>query len=219
MRKEPSLRILPILTKVAAAVSLAAWAFEESISLIPTLAPYASWGSMAGLALDLLTLGIGLTLLFHAAADRGERSLSPWPELVSSFPVILLASAPLVFGILQNRPEVLPGFLLAARSIRILRLRRLFPASPVSLLVAVAVLGTLRIAAEPLLRDAGQHSSALRLLLLPEALVLLAAVGMRRAGPQVRPPVGNPCGGDARGETPLIGEEELTGLLGKKGTW
>lgn len=214
--KERKASPLDILLSVPAAVSLAAWAFEEISVLLPSLVPFTEWAAIAGLALDACTLGAGLALAALAVSDPEYLRPKPWIEILSSLPVIVLSSAPLMYAYLEGRPEAFPTVLLAARSLRILRLRRVLSGSSSGVLAALAVCEVFRAFAGALLPDIGRYSASIRLLLLPEALLVLGAAALGRDGflafssDRVKA---------SRAADPLVGEDELAGLLGKRGSW
>jgi len=208
-------RSVVILLAVAASSSLAVWAFEETTALIPSLGAYTKYASAASLALDACVLGIGLAMLL--IRSRNTPSLpSPLVELISSAPVVILSSAPVLFAFLEGNEAFLLAFLLTARSLRILRLYRVLPGSSAAVLGTLAVCEILRSLAGSVLPDAARYASSLRLLLVPEAMLILGAAFMN-----TRDFI---SGGAARRERRAekesqVGEEELAGLLGKKGSW
>ncbi len=214
--KERSPGPLGILLAVPAAVSLAAWAFEEISVLASLPAPYAAWASLAGLALDSCVLGVGLALAALRVSGSPDLPGASWIEILSSLPVIVLCSAPVAYAFLEGRPETVPPILLAARSLRLLRLRRVSPSIPPGI-PAVLVLGEIfRVFARVFLADLPRYAASARLLLVPEALLITAAAvlavrgfGIRRSARSSAPKAGDP----------LVGEDELAGLLGKRSTW
>lgn len=204
-----------ILLAVPAAVSLAAWALEEISVLAPSLLPVRPWVSFAGLALDSLALGLGLALAVLEAMDSRAFPRQGWLEILSSLPVIALASAPLAYAYLEGRPEAIPVLLLAARSLRILRIPRILPEARAGILVVLAGFELLRAAAGFLLSDMNLYAAAIRLLLLPEALLVLAAAYSAAVGYRSPRRAARRSGG----ELPVVGEDELAGLLGKRSSW
>lgn len=214
--KERSPGPLGVLLAVPAAVSLAVWAFEEISVLAPALAPFAEWASLAGLALDACILGFGSALAALAVLEHGRSPRDSWIELLSSLPVIVLASAPLAYAYLEGRPEAIPFLLLAFRSLRILRLRRILPDARPGILVILAFFEVFRAFAQTLLPDTAPLGAALRLLLLPEALLLLGAAAIGAKGFRAFRSPGDPENGIA---DPVVGQDELAGLLGKRSSW
>ena len=198
---------------VPAAVSLAAWAFEEISALVPSLGTYAKWASAAGLALDSCVLGLGLALLVLRIAGTPGIIRDPWIEVLSSLPVIALSSAPLVYAYLEGRPEAIPAALLAARSLRLLRLRRILPDASAGFLAILAVCELFRAAAGVVLTEADRSAASIRLLLLPEALLLVGAAAMGARGLGALRSGASSETGDPY---PVVGEDELAGLLGKR---
>ncbi|MCK7470889.1 MAG: hypothetical protein MZU95_08960 [Desulfomicrobium escambiense] len=207
---------MAILLAVPAAASLAAWAFEEISVLFPGLVPYAGWAAVAGLSLDACILGIGLALAALSVTAPAKLRPFPWIEILSSLPVIVFSSAPLVYALLEGRPEAVPTVLLAARSLRMLRLRRVLPGSSSGILAALAVSEVFRAFAGALLPDIGRYSASIRLLLLPEALLVLGAAALGRDGFLA---LRSDRAKSSRAADPLVGEDELAGLLGKRGSW
>ncbi len=214
--KERSPGPLGVLLAVPAAVSLAAWAFEEISVLAPALGPYSKWASLAGLALDACILGLGSALTALAVLEHGRSPGDSWIELLSSLPVIILASAPLAYAYLEGRQEAIPFLLLAVRSLRILRLRRILPDARPGILVILAFFEVFRAFAQTLLPDTPSLAAALRLLLLPEALLLLGAASLGAKGFRAFRSAHTVVPGV---EEPVVGEDELAGLLGKRGSW
>ena len=207
---------LGLFLAVSAAASLAAWALEESAALLPALYAYSEWFSLAALALDAVMLVLGLVLGVLALSGGERRHSFPWIELISSLPVIILSSAPLAYAYLEGRPDSVPAILLAARSLRILRLNRVIPGSSLVVLWALAVCEGFRSFSGSLLPDAVRFSASLRLILLPEAMLVLAATVLGRDGSSVRRVRKRWAAGGAE---PVVGEDELAGLLGKRGSW
>lgn len=214
--KERSPGPLGMVLAVPAAVSLAAWAFEEISALVPSLGTYGRWASFAGLALDSCILGLGLALLVLRIAGTSGVTRDPWIEVLSSLPVIALSSAPLVYAFLEGRPEAIPAALLAVRSLRLFRLRRILPDASAGILAILAACELFRALTGTVLADADRYAASVRLLLLPEALLLVgaAAMGTRRPGA-----AGSGAASETGTQYPVVGEDELAGLLGKKGPW
>ncbi len=214
--KERSPGPLGVLLAVPAAVSLAAWAFEEISVLAPALGSYSKWASLAGLALDACILGFGSALTALAVLESGRSPRDFWIEVVSSLPVIVLSSAPLAYAHLEGRPDAIPLVLLAVRSLRLLRLRRILPESRPAILFILAFFELFRAFAQALLPDSISFSASLRLLLLPEALLLLGAAALGTSGFRAFRSPGDPENGIA---DPVVGQDELAGLLGKRSSW
>lgn len=204
-----------ILLAIVAVLSLAAWAVEEATALIPQLDRLILAAAAVSLALDACVLGIGLALLFPAANLSGARRIFPLVEIASSLPVIILSSAPVLYSHLEGTRALLPALFLAARSLRILRLYRVLPGSSPSVLAVLTLCEIFRSLAGILLPDASRLSASLRLLLVPEAMLVLGAAMLSSAALMRRR--------DARGAEPPreapVGEEELAGLLGKRESW
>lgn len=207
---------LGLLLAVPAAVSLAAWAFEEISVLAPALGPFAVWASLAGLALDACILGFGSALSALAVLEPGRSPKDSWIEIASSLPVIVFASAPLAYAHLEGRPEAIPIALLAFRSLRILRLRRILPDASPGILVILGFFELFRAFAQALLPDTASFAASLRLLLLPEALLLLGAAALGFQGFRAFRSGGS---SETVPGDPVVGEDELAGLLGKRGSW
>ena len=198
-----------------AAVSLAVWAIEEFSALTPALGAYGVWTSAAALALDSCILGLGLALTVLAILESRTFPGAGWLEIFSSLPVIILASAPLAYAYMEGRPEAIPVLLLAVRSLRILRLRRILPDFQAGVLAVLVAFELVRTLAGALLPDGNLYAASLRLLLLPEALLILAASTLGAKAP--RPARSNAV---QTGRTPsVVGEDELAGLLGKRSAW
>jgi hypothetical protein len=135
---------------------------------------------------------------------------------LSSLPVIVLASAPLAYAYLEGRPEAIPFLLLAVRSLRILRLRRILPDARPGILVILPFFEVFRAFAQTLLPGTAPLAAALRLLLLPEALLLLGAAALGAKGFRA---LRSARTSEVGTEEPVVGEDELAGLLGKRGSW
>lgn len=205
-----------ILLAVPAAVSLAAWAFEE-ISVLASLPPPAVfWTALAGLALDSCVLGIGLALAALRVSGSQEIPGDYGIEILSSLPVVALCSAPLAYAHLEGRPEALPAVLLAVRSLRLLRLRRLLPSAPPGIPMVLVLCELFRAFARVFLADLPRYGASVRLLLLPEALLLAASAVQAFRGFRPFRPARSPA---PREGDPLVGEDELAGLLGKRASW
>ena len=208
-------RLLRILLAVGAAVSLLVWALEEASAVLPEWSVYGKYLSAASFALDACVLGIGLAFLLVGAPGYSSYPV-PFVEIASSLPVIVFSSAPLVYAYFEGNEVYLPAAFLVARSLRILRLRRVFPVGNVAVLAILAVCEMLRSFLGAFLPDPAARTAALRLLLLPESLLLLAAAATNSA--RGRPIL--PARKKRRREKESqVGEEELEKLLGKKSLW
>lgn len=217
-RKDHESSVLEILLAVFSAVSLVSWAAEEAMAIVPFPGAYADVYAavlpIASLALDACVLGIGIAVLLL----RSPKNQAPHPilDILSSAPVIILASAPAVYARLEGTAVLLPSLLLAARSLRILRLRRVLPGSNPALLATLAVCELFRSVAGSFIADARQFQAALRLMLIPESLLLLAAAILGSSG-ALRRKAAREAEDEER--EALVGQEELAGLLGKRSSW
>jgi hypothetical protein len=217
-RKDHASSLWELLLAVFSAVSLVSWAAEEAMAIVPSAGVYAGVYAeilpIVSLALDACVLGIGMAVLLIRSPKNWASN--PILDILSSAPVIVLASAPAVYARLEGTVALLPSLLLAARSLRILRLHRVLPGSNPALLSTLAVCEVFRSVAGSLVSDALRFQAALRLMLIPESLILLAAAILGSSG-ALRRKAAREAGDDER--EAQVGQEELAGLLGKRSSW